>query len=560
MADLPSSSRTHSVSHSTTVVFKSSRNSSAASSEHARLVDDEEGDCDEVVLLDAQGQCEAAYEDPTHAQDEINSQGDTGSTKFKRGDGPHIVAEKALAHILRRKAQTGPETEGCGEYERIASTEASLRHSATSEVQPSEEGTHSHSFEPSDNRLSYASSHRTWFERRSGRWCLLTVIVVIFVAAIVAPVITVLQSQKPTAVTPVPQPPWLPWRNRTDDNGLPRILLWNTLAQRKRSLSQRIGAAAWNTTMQCESYAADEGCEVTNNRHLLERSDAIVFYAESLNRHDMPGSRAAPQMWVFWARSHLPPMDTAEWHLNSSLSLPQVAHLFNWTTGHREDSDVVIPYGDVRCDSSFGKRHSRRSRQQPRREAAWLVDDCEWNRFKTEASNASANDEGIIHIRLFPSCGASDCGTPSECVRYIARRYDFIVVSLEPICFLSADELIYEAFNYDVVPVVLTPPGATLSLPDHSVVSSAELYGERELAKYLRSLLDDPKKYESYFAWKERCSVVVLSDLLCPLCHALRETPVHRRTHSDVLEWWTRRTNCQGEPLFGLESGFIQVF
>ncbi|KAH7982905.1 hypothetical protein HPB52_008089 [Rhipicephalus sanguineus] len=560
MTDLPSSSRTHSVSHSTRVVFKSSRTSSAASSEHACLVDDEEGD-DEVVLLDARGQCETGHEDPTHEQNEITGQGDTGSTKLKRGEGPHNVAKKAVAHILRHKAQTGPETEGCGEYEPISSTEASLGHSCTSDDQPRQEVTHSHSFETSDDLRSYGSSHRTWFERRSCRWCLITIIVLIFVAAIVAPVITILQSMKPTPLTPVPQPPWLPWRNRTDDNGLPRILLWNTLAQRKRSLSQRIGAYAWNTTMPCKSYGADvEECEVTNNRYLLERSDAIVFYAEGLNRHDMPGSRAAPQMWVFWARSHLPPMDTAERHLNSSLSLPQVAHLFNWTTGHREDSDVVIPYGDFHCYSSFGKRHSRRSRLQPRREAAWLVDDCEWNRFKTEAFSASANDEGIIHIRLFPSCGASDCGTPSECVRYIARRYDFIVVSLEPVCFLSADELIYEAFNYDVVPVVLTPPGVKLHLPEHSVVSSAELYGERELARYLRSLLDDRKKYESYFAWKERCSVVILGDLLCPLCHALRETPVRRRPHPDVLEWWTRRTNCQGEPLFGLESGFIQVF
>ncbi|KAL1480594.1 hypothetical protein MTO96_050901 [Rhipicephalus appendiculatus] len=355
--------------------------------------------------------------------------------------------------------------------------------------------------------------------------------------AIIAPVMTILQSLVPTPVTPVPQPPWLPWSNRTDDNGLPRILLWNT----QHSLSQRIGPEAddWNITMQCKSYGAEQ-CEITDNRHLLERSDAIVFFAESLNRYDMPGSRAAPQMWVFWARTHLPPMYPAERHLNSSLSLPQVAHLFNWTTGHREDSDVVIPNRE--------------------REVAWLVDDCELNRFTTEASGASAYDGGIVHIRLFPGCGASDCGTPSECVRYIARRYQFIVVSLEPICFPSAEELIYEAFNYNVVPVVLTPPGVTLHLPEHSVVSSAELYGEGELAMYLRSLLDDRKKYESYFEWKERCTAVIVRDLLCPLCHALQETPGRRRPHPDVLEWWTRRTNCQAEPLFGLESGFVQVF
>lgn len=560
MADLRSNSRILSISHPS-AVFTSSRTSSSASSEHARLVEsDGEGDDNEVILLDARAsiQCEKRH----HADDEVTTQG-TINGEDQRGECPQKVAIKALARSPRHQVQTVPEAESprCRTYDPIASTEASLRHSFTSGDQPLQEHTRSESIETYDDLRSYGFSHRTWFERRSGRWCLLISIVFIFVAAIVAPVITILQSLKPTPTTPVPQPPWLPWRNRTDDNTFPRILLWNTLGHREHLLAQRISSEAddWNITMQCESYGDDE-CEITNNRHLLERSDAIVFFAESLNLHDMPGSRTAPQMWVFWARSHLPPMYPAERHLNSSLSLPQVAHLFNWTTGHRDDSDVVIPYGDFHCDSSIGRRHSRRSRQQPRKEVAWLVDDCELNRFKTEASGASGYDGGVVHIRLFPGCGASDCGTPSECVRYIARRYRFIVVSLEPVCFPSADELIYESFNYDVVPVVLTPPGVTLPLPEHSVVSSAELYGEGELAKYLRSLLDDRQKYSSYFEWKEHCSVVVVRDLLCPLCHALREMPEPRRQHPDVLEWWTRRTNCQAEPLFGLESGFVDVF
>ncbi|XP_075527068.1 alpha-(1,3)-fucosyltransferase C-like [Dermacentor variabilis] len=402
--------------------------------------------------------------------------------------------------------------------------------------------------------------HRRWFERPKFRICLVAIVCLVFVTAIIFIVITVIHSVKPTPATPVPLPPWLPWRNRTYDNGLPRLLLWEPRVSRNDPLSLSVdtGAGAWNDRLQCELDGRDvEVCEITNDRRRLVRSDAVVFYAEHLDQYDIPAQRAAPQMWVFWARAHLPPMGKGGRFVNSSLSLPLVTNLFNSTMGRREDADVVIPYKTWRCDASAAEYQFLLT-EQPRRDVAWLVDDCEENRFESEVLHSTVDGKGTVYIRLFPACGASECGSPSECIGYIAQRYHFLVVSLEPVCFQSAYELIYDAFEYDVVPVVLTPPGATLEVPEHSVVSSADLHGEGELAKYLRTLLDDPEKYNSYFAWKRNCSVVTAVKLLCPLCHALWETPMRRPPHPNVLEWWTRRTNCRDEPLFGLDSEFIQ--
>lgn len=583
MADQPSSGRKPSASHSSIVKFRSSRGSSAESSEHSRHVSrtgTDEGE-DEVVLFDAQGavQREPGAQGLTRSQYEaITVEGAAGSTTAEQpqrgglppdrphhssGGSPRKVVDATVPYRLRQTVHSGPEIQGAGhgEYEPIDCTELGPGTGVTPEDQPLQERAASELSDSSDEFHTYGSLPRTWFERRKSRFCLLAIICLIVVAAIVATVITIIESLKPTPATPIPQPPWLPWRNRTDDNGLPRLLLWNPRVRREHPLSKRVGAdaATWNATIQCQVDGRDaEVCEITNKRRRLERSDAVVFYAELFDQYDLPGKRAAPQMWVFWARAHLPPMGKGGRFTNSSLSLPLVTHLFNWTMGRREDADVAVPYEKWRCDASAEEHQQSRLTEQPRRDAAWLVDDCEENRFESEVLHRTVDGEGTVHIRLFPACGASECGSPSECIGYIAQQYHFLVVSLEPVCFQSAYELIYDAFEYDVVPVVLTPPGATLDLPEHSVVSSAELHGKGELAKYLRSLLDDPAKYNSYFAWKRNCSVVPAGDLLCPLCHALWETPVRRRPHPNVLEWWTRRTNCRDEPLFGLDSEFIQ--
>ncbi|KAH6931947.1 hypothetical protein HPB50_001793 [Hyalomma asiaticum] len=571
MADQPSSSHTPITSQSSTVVFLSSRTSSVGSSEHSRLdrAGTEEGGGDDVVLLGTPGDVlrECGAQSPTDAQYKSTREGAADSATadvLQRLESPEAIAETAAASRLRHKVKSARESQGArrAEYKAIASAEASSRHGSTPEEQPLRQDARSGSPAASDEHNTCCSLSCTWLEKRACRYCLLLFVCFIVAVAIVVPLVTILQGRKVIPVAPTPPPPWLPWHNRTDDNGLPRILLWNPpVDQPKRPLSHRVSSDfhTREDTISCYYRGPDEEkCSVTRNRRLLDRSDAVVFYAERLFRYDMPRWRANAQMWVFWARSHLPSMGKAEKYSNPSLSLPLLRHSFNWTMGYRNDADVVIPYKNYYCARPSSEAWYSPP-EEPRMDAAWLVDDCEVNRFKTETSRPSVHDNGTVRIRLFPACGASQCGSPSECIKYIAQRYYFIVVSLEPVCFQSADELIYQAFKHSVVPVLLAPPGVRLHVPEHSVVSSAELHGKGELAKYLRSLLDEPSKYYDYFAWKERCSLVTMANWFCHLCHALRETPVRRRPHTDVLEWWTRRFDCRLEPLFGLEYGFVQV-
>ncbi|XP_037504706.1 glycoprotein 3-alpha-L-fucosyltransferase A [Rhipicephalus sanguineus] len=253
--------------------------------------------------------------------------------------------------------------------------------------------------------------------------------------------------------------------------------------------------------------------------------------------------------------------------------------MFTWTMAYRDDADVVVPYKTWRCDSASDtpltatiKPSFNTLTFKNRKDAAWIVGSCEQYRFEKQilsidgvddpygcqSDSISPSTEGTVSIRLYPDCGVNECSSRGECVRHIAENYNFIFVSLKPECFQSAYELIYDAFQHNIVPVVLAPPNSKLTVPEHSVVSSADFREPGELAAKLVELLNDRSMYESYFAWKQNCSLMYPENELCPLCRALWQSPTGRLSvHPNVYEWWERRLICQRESLHGLDASFV---
>lgn len=389
---------------------------------------------------------------------------------------------------------------------------------------------------------------------------LLSILAVVIIAAALAP--TPVMEGSP------PIPAFVSWRQHIEDK-MPGILLWNHTigATRRRRYSDTVCTSEGGHSVMCS---------VTEDRHRLTDSDAIVFDAQRLGSMRVPSKRAGFQLWVFWAQHPPPPMGNAA-SSSSSLSLQLIAKKFNLTMGYRHDADIVIPYKTWFCNPPSDKPLSESSNNsgsvqtqfKNKKDAAWIHGDCERNRFERairaphaagdhSSRNITATSTAdTIRLRLFSSCGSHQCPSQANCFRHVAEHYHFIVVSFAPECFQSAYEVIYAAFKYDLVPVVLAPPNTSLHVPYDSVVSSAQLQEPGQLAAYLRSLLDNREEYEAYFAWKRTCGVVMPENELCPLCRILWEEPQHQRLHPDVLEWWTRRSLCRDEPLFGLDSAFI---
>ncbi|KAK8773850.1 hypothetical protein V5799_011616, partial [Amblyomma americanum] len=398
--------------------------------------------------------------------------------------GKELVVFEALPGIRRRSE---PQQSACTEQEEATVADSHSQGPVPSggerllDRAPSEQSLSSDDFLPYGARRRIAKCCN---EKKS--CCCLLAGFACVVVALLALLITLSLLSRPAPVTPLPTPSWLPWRNRTEDNGLPRLLLWNP-GESGQSSSHTSAAGdddhSFFNTIVCKVNGSShpEVCEITKNRHRLMRSDAIVFYPDNLDINDAPPQRAVDQLWVFWSRQRQPPLSKGTID-SPSLSLPVVARVFNWTMAKREDADVVIPHETFRCQESGDKPQAKPLDRKdnavalpPKSDVAWILGECEEERFFTEIRSfrPSKNKAGrAVHLHLFPACGATLCETTGECVRYIAERFHFVVVTLLPECFQTAYDVIYEAFKYDLIPIVLTKGKGTLNVPKSSVITS----------------------------------------------------------------------------------------
>lgn len=373
-------------------------------------------------------------------------------------------------------------------------------------------------------------------------------------------------------------PSWIPWRHRSSDHHQPRILLWGRGTRLPAHVAHDLlyrhsTKPAHQNTLVCPSGPHHSvKCEVTNDTNALMLSDAIVYYADTLDGVNFPIQRHPDQLWVFWARKDLPPSKTK---FNSSPVRPALVNLFNLTMGHREDADIAVPHKTWRCDfpgdnpihsaehgnATVGPMHKK--------EIAWILGVCEQERFGNQhlrgsvirgsvLSHPPSRDSLPVPLHLITGCGRHRCASLDKCVEDVADHFHFILVSLLPECFQSSYEVIFSAFRYDLVPVVMAPSDAKLDVPDNSVITTADLQGPGDLAKFLRELLDDPDRYESFFTWKRHCAFAQPPNDLCALCRRLWRTSnsTARQTHPNVADWWMRREKCYNEPFFGLDYGF----
>ncbi|XP_050024273.2 alpha-(1,3)-fucosyltransferase fut-3-like [Dermacentor andersoni] len=345
-------------------------------------------------------------------------------------------------------------------------------------------------------------------------------------------------------------------RGRRNGQGMPLVVLWSVprgegVVETANELAvvgyEPVISACYNGGSQ-----RPRNCVFTENHQRTQESNAVVFHSAFFSVYDVPEKRAADQLWVLWAPSRLLPARSNSLRGLTVETLPSVAKMFNWTFSHWDEADVHVPHKQWRCgglvnDSRNLTEWEQNSFQEAtnRKDAAWIVDECQMQRIRKQVGQPpAAAVASPIRLSLITACGSAYCKSRTECVRYVAENFHFIFVSKSPGCFASADEVIYDAFQYDLVPVVFGLPKDAVGLPKRSVVNAASLNKPGELAKHLRSLLDEPSKYESYFAWKRECVVTSPLSDLCALCDALYEEPVRAAAYSQALEWWTNITAC----------------
>ncbi|XP_018577371.1 alpha-(1,3)-fucosyltransferase C-like [Anoplophora glabripennis] len=272
-------------------------------------------------------------------------------------------------------------------------------------------------------------------------------------------------------------------------------------------------------------------CFTTDNRCYLpiDQFDAVLFHGREYiwETQDKPENRSQAQVYIYVNQES--PANTPKW-IGSD-------NFFNWTMTYRLDSDIAYTYGMYKNITTNYKMPTVEEVQQKSRKIAWMVSNC------NPPSNRKTLYEKLskyFPIDVYGACGTMSCPREDSngCYDLIARNYKFYLSFENSICVDYVTEKMYSALNRDFIPIVYGGANYSKFAPPNSVIDVSKFSSIEELAKYLKSLDEDPKKYLSYFEWKKH--YIVKRDhktALCDICKKLNEPLLHKSY--DIQKWWS---------------------
>ncbi|XP_017758009.1 PREDICTED: alpha-(1,3)-fucosyltransferase C-like [Eufriesea mexicana] len=322
----------------------------------------------------------------------------------------------------------------------------------------------------------------------------------------------------------------------------------------------------WNTMFGDETFYMGKGdifrdcpvnnCYATHDRSYVDLTefDVVLFHANELEYFDLPKYRTSRQWYVFV---------NLESPANRPLVSPIYDDFFNITMTYRLDSDVLWTYATVADvhtgnivaplqnttwdmvhrppgdrpmtheDSSLLKTISGKSRP-----IVWFVSNCQAKSGRQEYVNELSKH---IPVDIYGKCGSKQCLSTKECYAQVVEPDYFFHLSFEnSLCVDYVTEKLYNALRYNVVPIVYGGANYSLFAPPRSYIDALDFDTPRDLAEYLKKLMQNPRAYGEYFAWKRYYkidnSVRHVSCNLCEFLHRQREP----RMQNSLSDWYSR--------------------
>jgi len=235
--------------------------------------------------------------------------------------------------------------------------------------------------------------------------------------------------------------------------------------------------------------------EWTNDRGRIAEADAVVFHLPNFS--EIGDARKYPgQDWVAWS------MESRENYQRTTA--PGFMKHFDITMTYETGSDVWTPY----LPNAGWWRAAQAGTIPQKTESAPIV------QFQSASFNRSGRiafrDELARHIgvdsygRFRPNrhLDGPDLGRQTK-LETIAR-YSFCLGLENSIAPDYVTEKIFDPLCAGTVPVYLGAPNAGEFVPEGSYIDAASFDSPAALASYLRHLLETPKDYAAYFAWRSR--------------------------------------------------------
>ena len=276
-------------------------------------------------------------------------------------------------------------------------------------------------------------------------------------------------------------------------------------------------------------------CEMTNDKSLLNNSDAIIFHIPDLKSpNELPVDRQEHQKWVLMNESPMP------------TNLGQFNGTFNITMTYRIDSEVYNPEGylveltpDERNETMYnrtliGNNYARGKSKL----VAWYENSC-----TSQSLRQTYVKEMQKHapIDTFGSCGTQKCDPDvAKCYKTIGEKYKFYLAFEDSLCKDYLSDKVWIMMQYNIVPVVLGAADYARFLPRNSYIDARNFKSAKALAQYLIKLDYGENLYNSYFEWKMQYKVVVKPwpGRFCTLCSHLNNRETVYSTKYNIQEWW----------------------
>lgn len=190
-------------------------------------------------------------------------------------------------------------------------------------------------------------------------------------------------------------------RGRSNGQGMPLIVLWSVprdegVVETAKGPAivgyEPVVSACYNGGSQQPHH-----CVFTENHGRTKESNAVVFHSAFFSVYDVPDKRAADHLWVLWAPSRLRRARSNSLRGLTADTLPSVAKMFNWTLSRWDEADVHVPCkqwrrGGLVNDSRVLKEWERNRFRAAtkRKDAAWIVDECEMQRIRKEVGQPAS--------------------------------------------------------------------------------------------------------------------------------------------------------------------------
>ncbi|XP_053987777.1 alpha-(1,3)-fucosyltransferase C-like [Hylaeus volcanicus] len=334
----------------------------------------------------------------------------------------------------------------------------------------------------------------------------------------------------------------------------------------------------WNTMFNNEMFYMGKGdifrdcpvnnCYATHARDFADLLDfdAVLFHGNEIDLEDMPAKRSTRQWYVFV---------NLESPANRPLASPFFEDYFNTTMTYRLDSDVVWTYGTVKDattdqivaplrNTSWEKFYNFSGDQEEdladasllaairgkTKPVAWFVSNCKAKSGREEYVRELSSH---ISVDIYGDCGQYSCPRSVNCFKTVAEPDYFFYLSFEnSFCQDYVTEKLYNAFSYNVVPIVYGGANYSIFAPPRSYINALDFDSPEDLAEYLKWLIENPSEYRKHLEWKKYYKIDTSNrHAACNLCEFLHEEREPRQY--TVLSDWYSRSKCPLQTLLQYE-------